>query len=90
MNYVFRFRLGLSFVAAIYSVILAIVLLTILLQQLLLISIGMTLQEWTNLPLSRKFCLGLVSKRPHNQGFLRNWYSVICWKKTYYNALSYA
>lgn len=77
----FYFRMGLCFVTAAYSVVLASVLLAVLLQQLLLVSIGMTHKEWTTLPLTSKLCLGLTSKRPNNQGFCRNWHSLVYWKK---------
>ncbi|KAJ8964571.1 hypothetical protein NQ314_004875 [Rhamnusium bicolor] len=80
-------ELSLSFVTAIYSLFLAILLLFLLLQQLILVSIGMTLREWRNLPLTSKLCLGLTANRPHSQGFLRNWSATICWTRNNYAIL---
>lgn len=73
------FELGLSFVSAIYSLVIAFLLLILFCQQLLLVSMGITLKEWQRLPFRTKLCLGLSANRPNSQGFLKNWKSVICW-----------
>ncbi|KAJ8986000.1 hypothetical protein NQ317_013884 [Molorchus minor] len=82
------FELSLSFVAALYSLFLAIILLFLFLQQILLVSIGMTMKEWQSLPFISKLCLGMTAKKPHNQGFLKNWRSIICWSQYNYNLLN--
>ncbi|KAJ8918636.1 hypothetical protein NQ315_013142 [Exocentrus adspersus] len=75
------FELSLSFVSAVYSLFLALAIFILLLHQLLLVSLGMTTKEWSNLPLTSKFCLGLTTKRPQDQGLFKNWSSIICWAK---------
>ncbi|KAG5894168.1 hypothetical protein JTB14_001863 [Gonioctena quinquepunctata] len=61
------FELSISFVSAIYSLILACLLLVLLLQQLLLVSLGLTLKEWIRLKFTTKLCLGLTAKRQNNK-----------------------
>ncbi|CAH1998233.1 unnamed protein product [Acanthoscelides obtectus] len=73
------FELGLSFVSAVYSLALAAILLLLFLQQLVLVSLGITAKEWNKLPLVSKLCLGMFANRPHSKGFCRNWTQVICW-----------
>ncbi|CAH1118953.1 unnamed protein product [Phaedon cochleariae] len=75
------FELGLSFVAAVYSLIIAALLLVLLFHQILLISLGITLRDWTRLPLTKKLCLGLTMKRPNSRGICQNWKIVMCWTK---------
>ncbi|XP_023023459.2 zinc finger DHHC-type palmitoyltransferase GABPI [Leptinotarsa decemlineata] len=79
------FELGLSFVAAVYSLILACLLLVLLLQQLVLVSLGITLKEWTRFHFTTKLCLGLTAKRQNNRGFLNNWKAIICSSKYNYS-----
>ncbi|XP_018568652.1 palmitoyltransferase ZDHHC23 isoform X2 [Anoplophora glabripennis] len=84
------FELGISFVSALYSLLLAVLLFILFLHQLLLVSLGMTTKEWYSLPLTSRLCLGLTAKRPQNQGFLKNWSSVICWTRNNYAILNEA
>ncbi|KAH1009697.1 hypothetical protein HUJ04_002016 [Dendroctonus ponderosae] len=74
----FQFELGLSFVSAVYSILIAILLWLILMQQMFLISVGIPLKDWVKLPLSSKLCLGLNRLRPHNRGLIRNWLRIVC------------
>ncbi|KAJ3643738.1 hypothetical protein Zmor_026430 [Zophobas morio] len=80
-----QFELGLSFVAAIYSLGLAAFLLMLFLHQILLVSLGLTSKEWRNLSFCAKCFLGLCSKRPHSLGFVKNWSRIMCSNKTYSN-----
>ncbi|KAJ3626557.1 hypothetical protein MTP99_017044 [Tenebrio molitor] len=82
-----QFELGLSFVAALYSLGLAVMLLLLFLHQILLVSLGMTSKEWRNLSFCAKCFLGLCSKRPHNYGFVKNWSRIMCWNRNYNIAL---
>ncbi|XP_030754742.1 palmitoyltransferase ZDHHC23 isoform X2 [Sitophilus oryzae] len=84
----YQFELALSFVSAIYSIAIAILLTVILLQQIFLVSIGMSLKEWNKLSIISKLCLGLNTKRIHNRGFLKNWSKIICWNKYQYHPLN--
>ncbi|KAF7272023.1 zinc finger DHHC-type palmitoyltransferase GABPI [Rhynchophorus ferrugineus] len=83
----YQFELSLSFVSAIYSLILAAILLMLLLQQLMLISVGFSLKEWNKLTFLSKLCLGLNKKRPHNRGFIKNWSRILCLNKPQYHPL---
>jgi palmitoyltransferase len=83
-----QFELGLSFVAALYSLGLAVMLLLLFLHQILLVSLGMTSKEWRNLSFCAKCFLGLCSKRPHNYGFVKNWSRIMCWNRNYSNFLN--
>ncbi|XP_044754708.1 palmitoyltransferase ZDHHC23-B [Coccinella septempunctata] len=82
------FELGISFVSAIYSIALAVIILIILMQQIFLVSIGLTRKEWNKLPLSSKCLLGLTSRRPHNRGFIKNWTRIIYWTEPTYSIVS--
>ncbi|CAH1101395.1 unnamed protein product [Psylliodes chrysocephalus] len=75
------FELSFSFVSAIYSIIIALLLLILFGQQLLLVSLGLTLKEWARLPLRTRLCFGLTAHRPNSKGFFKNWKAVICWNK---------
>ncbi|CAG9863727.1 unnamed protein product [Phyllotreta striolata] len=77
------FELSFSFVSAVYSIIIALLLLILLCQQLLLVSLGLSLKEWTRLSFGSKLCMALTAHRPNNRGFCNNWKSVICWNKLY-------
>ncbi|KAK9880035.1 hypothetical protein WA026_008550 [Henosepilachna vigintioctopunctata] len=83
------FELGISFVSAIYSMILAVIVLILLLQQILLVSIGLTRKEWNKLPFSSKCLLGVTSRKSHNRGFIRNWSRIICWTAPNYSIVSH-
>ncbi|CAG9834932.1 unnamed protein product [Diabrotica balteata] len=82
------FELGLSFVSAIYSLVVACLLLTLFLQQLLLVSLGITLKDWVRLPLRVKLCLGLTANRSNSKGFIKNWKAVLCWNRYFSSSFS--
>ncbi|XP_060528868.1 palmitoyltransferase ZDHHC23-B [Cylas formicarius] len=81
----FQFELGLSFVSALYSIFLANFMVIILLQQVILVSIGISTTEWRKLPCASKLCLGLNAKRSYHKGFFKNWAQIICCLKNYYS-----
>lgn len=66
-------RLGLSFVSALYSLGIALAVLILVFQQILLMSLGMSRNEWNALPLSKKLLCGTTVHRPNNKGFFCNW-----------------
>ncbi|CAH0555689.1 unnamed protein product [Brassicogethes aeneus] len=72
-----QFELGLSFVAALYSIFIAVCLLILLFQQILFVSIGISPKEWRKFSkLSKLFC-GLTAYRPNSKGLIRNWLRII-------------
>ncbi|XP_050310952.1 LOW QUALITY PROTEIN: palmitoyltransferase ZDHHC23 [Anthonomus grandis grandis] len=74
----YQFELGLSFVSAIYSILIAVCLSFILFQQIMLISLGIPLKDWNKLSIMSKLCLGLNTNRPHNRGIIKNWSRIMC------------
>ncbi|KAL3269286.1 hypothetical protein HHI36_008361 [Cryptolaemus montrouzieri] len=84
-----EFELGISFVSAIYSIILAVIILIILMQQVLLVSIGLTKKEWNKLPFSSKCFLGLTNRKYHSKGFFRNWSRILCWTEPKYVSINH-
>lgn len=59
------------FVTALYSMLAMVFLIALLFHECWLVSLGMTGNEWRNLPV--KVCFGIYSARPYSKGFLSNW-----------------
>ncbi|XP_019870371.1 palmitoyltransferase ZDHHC23 [Aethina tumida] len=76
-----QFELGLSFVAALYSLFIAVILLILLLQQILFVSIGVSRKEWNTFSNFSKCLCGLTAYRPNSVGFIGNWARIICVKR---------
>ncbi|XP_066145453.1 palmitoyltransferase ZDHHC23-B isoform X1 [Euwallacea fornicatus] len=81
------FRLGLAFVSAIYSILIASLLWLLLLQQVILVSLGIPLKDWNKMPFASKLCLGLNTNRPHNRGFFKNWSRIVWQSAPKYSSL---
>ncbi|KAL1497822.1 hypothetical protein ABEB36_008716 [Hypothenemus hampei] len=83
----YQFELGLSFVSAIYSILVAILLWLVLMQQIMLVSLGIPLRDWNKLSFTSKLCLGLNTNRPHNKGIINNWSKILCQTSPKYTVL---
>ncbi|KAK3913450.1 LOW QUALITY PROTEIN: Palmitoyltransferase ZDHHC23 [Frankliniella fusca] len=70
----YEFKFGLSFVSGLYSLIMSVISTFSLLRQCLLISLGLTGNEWRTLPLPNILCLGISAPRPYSHGILKNWF----------------
>lgn len=70
-------RLALAFVSAVYSTILGCILVLILLQQIILITLGISTQEWRNYSFIHKVCC-LCANRPYSRGLVENWLKIFC------------
>ncbi|CAG9760137.1 unnamed protein product [Ceutorhynchus assimilis] len=84
----YQFELGLAFVSAIYSIMVALLLLLVLMQQMLLVSLGIPQKEWHKLPFCSKLCLGLNTPRPYNRGLIKNWLRITCYKQQKYTSIN--
>lgn len=83
-----QFDLGVSFVSAVYSIVLAVIILVLLVQQIILVSVGLTTKEWRQLTLFQKCLLGLTARKPYNRGFFKNWKRIICTSESKYGLVS--
>ncbi|GLH01424.1 Palmitoyltransferase [Gryllus bimaculatus] len=72
------FTIALCFISALYSLLVAILVLFLLGQHCWLISLGYTKQDWLELPTGERRCGGLWASRPYNKGFIRNWINFWC------------
>lgn len=79
---------ALTFVTALYCLLIMIFLMVLLGHECWLISLGMTGHEYRNL--QRKSCCGLFAVRPYSKGFFRNWLDFWIGSKSSYRYLSTA
>lgn len=73
-----QYDMALCFTSAIYSSLMALYLLYVFLHYILIISLGLTGQEWRQLPFSTRLCCGLNSIRPYSKSFIKNWLRIFC------------
>ncbi|XP_067009767.2 palmitoyltransferase ZDHHC23 isoform X2 [Anabrus simplex] len=66
-------EMAVCFVSAVYSLLLATVLLVLVIHHSWLISLGLTGQEWQELQGVDGRCCGMYADRPYNKGVLKNW-----------------
>lgn len=70
----YEFRFALCFVSGLYSLMMSVVSIFSFLRQCLLISLGLTGNEWRTMPLSHLLSLGITAPRPYSHGILKNWF----------------
>lgn len=76
IDFLFSYSMSLCFTSAIYSMLMVLYLFYIYARHVLIISIGLTGQEWLQLPYLTRLRCGLFSTRPYDQGLLKNWLKV--------------